>query len=140
MVTTTVKSGEARIKWRDLLDQVLTGKGDVMIERNGKSVAVMIPAADYEQIREKLQEVRAVRETTAAYEALQSTPVTVNLKKGTATIPIELYQKLVAEREARFDVIERIRALQPDIPPEEVEREVADAVARVRGQDAASGH
>ena len=29
MVTTTVKSGEARIKWRDLLDQILSGKGDV---------------------------------------------------------------------------------------------------------------
>ncbi|MBU2610730.1 MAG: type II toxin-antitoxin system Phd/YefM family antitoxin [Chloroflexi bacterium] len=139
MVTTTVKSGEARIKWRDLLDQVLTGRGDVMIERNGKNVAVMIPAADYEQIREKLETLRAVREAAATYEVNKSRAL-VNIENGTATIPLDLYTKLVAEREARFEVIERIRALQPDYPPEEVERYVAEAVARVRGLDVESGH
>ncbi|MCX6038624.1 MAG: type II toxin-antitoxin system Phd/YefM family antitoxin [Chloroflexi bacterium] len=74
MVTTTVKSGEARIKWRDLLDQVLAGKGDVMIERNGKNVAVMIPAVDYEQIQEALEELRAAREAAAAYEEWKRNP------------------------------------------------------------------
>jgi prevent-host-death family protein len=74
MVTTTVKSGEARIKWRDLLDQVLAGKGDVMIERNGKNVAVMIPAVDYEQIQEALEELRAVREAATAYEEWKRNP------------------------------------------------------------------
>ncbi len=139
MVTTTVKSGEARIRGRDLLDQVLAGKGDVVIERNGKRVAVMIPAADYEQIREKLETLRSVREAAVTYEVNKSRAL-VNIENGTATIPLDLYTKLVAEREARFDVIERIRALQPDIPPEEVERDVAEAIARVRGLDAASGH
>ncbi|MBE3117712.1 MAG: type II toxin-antitoxin system Phd/YefM family antitoxin [Candidatus Atribacteria bacterium] len=74
MVTTIVKSGEARIKWRDLLDQVLAGKGDVMIERNGKNVAVMIPAVDYEQIQEALEELRAAREAAAAYEEWKRNP------------------------------------------------------------------
>ncbi len=74
MVTTTVKSGEARIKWRDLLDQVLAGKGDVMIERNGKNVAVMIPAVDYKQIQEALEELRAAREAAAAYEEWKRNP------------------------------------------------------------------
>lgn len=74
MVTTTVKSGEARIKWRDLLDQVLAGKRDVMIERNGKNVAVMIPAVDYEQIQEALEELRAAREAAAAYEEWKRNP------------------------------------------------------------------
>ena len=74
MVTTTVKSGEARIKWRDLLDQVLTGHGDVMIERNGKNVAVMIPVADYEQIQETLEELRAARSAAAAYEEWKRNP------------------------------------------------------------------
>jgi prevent-host-death family protein len=74
MVTTTVKSGEARIKWRDLLDQVLTGKGDVMIERNGKNVAVMIPAADYEQIQETLEDLRAARSAATAYEEWKRNP------------------------------------------------------------------
>jgi prevent-host-death family protein len=74
MVTTTIKSGEARIKWRDLLDQVLTGKGDVMIERNGKSVAVMIPAVDYEQIQDVLEDLRAARSAAAAYDEWKRKP------------------------------------------------------------------
>jgi len=102
-------------------------------------VAVMIPAADYEQIREKLETLRAVREAAATYEVNKSRAL-VNIENGTATIPLDLYTKLVAEREARFEVIERIRALQPDYPPEEVERYVAEAVARVRGLDVESGH
>ena len=74
MPNTIVKSGEARTKFRDLLDQVLSGKGDVIIERNGKNVAVMIPAVDYEQIREELDELRAVREAAAAYEEWKKNP------------------------------------------------------------------
>lgn len=74
MANTVVKSGEARTKFRDLLDQILAGKGDVIIERNGKNVAVMIPAADYEQIREELDELRAVREAAASYDEWKKNP------------------------------------------------------------------
>ena len=74
MSTTKVKSGEARTKWRDLLDQVLSGKGDVVIERNGKNVAVLIPAVDYEEIQETLEELRAGREASAAYEEWKRNP------------------------------------------------------------------
>lgn len=74
MANTIVKSGEARIRFRDLLDQVLAGKGDVIIERSGKNVAVMIPAVDYEQIREELDELRAVREAVARYEEWRRDP------------------------------------------------------------------
>jgi prevent-host-death family protein len=74
MRTTKVKSGEARAKWRDLLDQVLTGKGDVVIQRNGKNIAVLIPAVDYEQIQDTLEELRAAREASAAYEEWKLNP------------------------------------------------------------------
>ena len=74
MFPTKVKSGEARAKWRDILDQVFAGKGDVVIERNGKDVAVMIPAVDYEQIRETLEDMRAVREASANYEEWKEDP------------------------------------------------------------------
>ena len=74
MSPTKVKSGEARAKWRDILDQVFTGNGDVVIERNGKDVAVMIPAIDYEQIRETLEDMRAVREAAANYEEWKKDP------------------------------------------------------------------
>ena len=74
MSPTKVKSGEARAKWRDILDQVFSGKGDVVIERNGKDVAVMIPAIDYEQIRETLEDMRAVREAAANYDEWKKDP------------------------------------------------------------------
>jgi len=74
MKNTKVKSGEARTKWRDLLDQVLTGKGDVVIERNGKDIAVLIPAIDYEQIQDTLEELRAAREASSAYEEWKRNP------------------------------------------------------------------
>jgi prevent-host-death family protein len=140
MSPTKVKSGEARAKWRDILDQVFAGKGDVIIERNGKDIAVLIPAEDYKQIQEMLQQIRAVRETAAAYEILNSQSVQVDNEEGTATIPLEAYQKLIAERDARFEVIKRIQSLQPDYSPEEVERDVAEAIAQVRGQGVESSH
>jgi prevent-host-death family protein len=74
MKNTKINSGEARTKWRDLLDQVQTGKGDVVIERNGKSIAVLIPAVDYEQIQEALEELRAAREASSAYEEWKQNP------------------------------------------------------------------
>ncbi len=74
MSNITVKSSEARTRFRDLLDQVLAGKGDVIIERNGKSVAVLIPAVDYAEFQQQMEEFRAVREAAAAYEEWKRDP------------------------------------------------------------------
>ena len=134
-----VKSGEARAKWRDILDQVFAGKGDVIIERNGKDIAVMIPAEDYEQIRETLESIRAVRETRAAYETLESRPAQINTQEGTATIPLEAYEKLIAERDARFAVIREMQENAPDLPEEEIEAIVTESIQRVRAENAESG-
>ncbi len=49
-----------------------------------------------------------------------------------AMVPIELYERLVAEREARFEVLERIRSRAPDRSPDEVERDVTEAIAAIR--------
>ena len=54
-----------------------------------------------------------------------------------ALIPIELYDQLVAEREARFDILDRIRARLPELSEEEIERDVNQAIAEVRGKRAA---
>jgi prevent-host-death family protein len=56
-----------------------------------------------------------------------------------AIIPADEYQQLIAEREARFQVLDEIRRHLPDLPVEEVERDVAEAVAAVRAADAARG-
>ena len=67
MTITKINSGDARIKWRDLLDQVYAGAADVIIERNGKEVAVLIPVIDYQALHEELEELRSARQASAAY-------------------------------------------------------------------------
>ncbi len=53
-------------------------------------------------------------------------------KPMVAVIPIELYERLVAEREARFAILDRIREKLPDTPEEEVLADVAEAIEAVR--------
>ena len=60
-------------------------------------------------------------------------------KPMVADIPVEMYQRLIAEREARFQVVDRIRSRLPLASQEEVERDVAEAIAAVRATDAQSG-
>jgi prevent-host-death family protein len=56
-----------------------------------------------------------------------------------AIIPLEDYQQLIAEREARFQVLDELRHRLPDLSVEEVEQDVVEAVAAVRAADAARG-
>ena len=49
-----------------------------------------------------------------------------------AIIPIDDYRRLIAEREARFQVLDEIRRQVPDVSIEEVEQDVVEAVAAVR--------
>jgi prevent-host-death family protein len=74
MTIIRIKSGEARANWREMIDHVFSGRNDVIIERNGKDVAVLIPAGDYHDIREELDELRAERRATQAYAEWQRDP------------------------------------------------------------------
>lgn len=76
MSIVTVNSREARARWRDLLDQVLAGSSDVVVERNGKPVAAIIPIQDYRELQEELDDLRAARRANAAYEAWKNDPST----------------------------------------------------------------
>jgi len=49
-----------------------------------------------------------------------------------AVIPVEMYQQVIAEREARFQVLDRIRSRVPDVPAEEVARDVTEAIKAAR--------
>ncbi len=64
----TISSREARQDWRSLLDRVLRGE-DVIIERHGKAVAVLIPVEDYEALQDELEDRRAARRAAAVYQA-----------------------------------------------------------------------
>jgi putative PIN family toxin of toxin-antitoxin system len=92
---------------------------------------VLIPAEDYEQIRPKLESVRTMRETAAVYEILKSNPAKINEENGTATIPIDLYNNLIASREARFAVIREMQKNAPDLPEEQEQQIVEKAMRRV---------
>ena len=60
-------------------------------------------------------------------------------KPMVAVIPVQVYQQVIAEREARFQILDRVRSRAPDLPVEEVERDVTQAVAAVRVAGAESG-
>jgi prevent-host-death family protein len=75
MALTIVKSRQARQEWRDMLDKVQMGE-DVMIERNGKRIAAVIPAEDYELLQEELEDLRIARRAGMAYESWKRNPDT----------------------------------------------------------------
>jgi prevent-host-death family protein len=72
-MTLSMKSHQARQSWRSLLDRVLKGE-DVVIERNGKALAVLIPVEDYEAIRDELDELREARRAEVLYAAWKQNP------------------------------------------------------------------
>jgi prevent-host-death family protein len=54
-----------------------------------------------------------------------------------AVIPFPVYERLVAERKARFEVIERVRARLPEVSIEAIQADVHEAIAKVRKSHAA---
>ena len=54
-----------------------------------------------------------------------------------AVIPVPVYERLVAERQARFEVIDRIRSRLPETSIETIEKDVGEAVTKVRSRRAA---
>ena len=54
-----------------------------------------------------------------------------------AVIPVPVYERLVAERKARFEVIERVRSRSAGATVEDIESDVLAAVTKVRSRHAA---
>lgn len=53
-------------------------------------------------------------------------------KPMAAVIPLAAYERFVAEREARFAIVDEIRGSLPEYPEDEVEADIAEAVAYAR--------
>jgi len=68
-----MKSEEARLSWRDILDSA-AGGSDVVIERYRKPTAVLIGYEDYMAILDELEEMRADRRAVQAYEQWKADP------------------------------------------------------------------
>jgi len=49
-----------------------------------------------------------------------------------ALIPVDTYERLVAERRARFEMIDQIRSHLPDAAPGEIEKDVVHTIDALR--------
>lgn len=56
-------------------------------------------------------------------------------KPMVAMIPVDLFEQLVAEREARFQILDQIHQRIPDIAEDEVQQDVMEALTAVRQQN-----
>lgn len=57
-------------------------------------------------------------------------------KPMVAVIPVEMYEQVIAEREVRFQVLDRIRDRLPEVPTDEVAQDVTEAINVVRATNA----
>jgi hypothetical protein len=53
-----------------------------------------------------------------------------------AVVPVEMYERFIAEREARFAALDRFRASLPDYNEDEVLADATEAVEAVRRERA----
>ena len=49
-----------------------------------------------------------------------------------AVIPVDTYERLVAERRTRFEVLDQIRSHLPDVAHEQIEKDVTQAIDELR--------
>lgn len=56
-----------------------------------------------------------------------------------AVVPLEMYNRMMAEREERFQVIDEIRARMPQVSEEEADADIAEALAAVRERNDPGG-
>lgn len=72
-MTVTLKSNDARIKWRAILDTA-RGGGDTVIVHYDTPTAVVIPYADFLALQDEFDDLRAARRAQATYEAWLENP------------------------------------------------------------------
>lgn len=101
MSTIKMSSDEARSKWREVLDAAVAGN-QVVIERYGKPVAVIMPHAEYMQ---SVGKAETVREETAVYQA-----------DNWETIKTELINEIKTELLQELELREELPNLEQPAP------------------------
>lgn len=76
MTATTIDSRRAREQWRDVLDKVTTGEGDIIVTRSKKPTVAIIPYEDYALMLEQLEEIRSARMAAMLYAQWKSGRIT----------------------------------------------------------------
>jgi prevent-host-death family protein len=70
-MTITIKSEEARNRWRDMMDAVMGGES-VVIERYNTPRAALISYEDFVALHEAIEELQADRRAAEIYERLRT--------------------------------------------------------------------
>jgi prevent-host-death family protein len=65
MPSRVLSSDEARTRWRHIMDAATAGE-DVVVERYGKPTVAVIPYADYLELLDQLEDLRATRQARSA--------------------------------------------------------------------------
>jgi len=60
-------------------------------------------------------------------------------KPMAAMVPLDVYRQMMEERDARFERLEKMKESRPVFSEEEVEADIAEALAAVRRQNATGG-
>ena len=72
-MTVTLKSNNARLKWREILNAARAGE-DTIIKHYDTPIAVVVPYADFLALQDELDDLRAARRAQAAYDAWKENP------------------------------------------------------------------
>ena len=93
------------------------------------------------EVKELIKKISAIKARQNLGELLEEVfykndhfMITRRDKAMAVVIPIEEYERLLAQREEDFAILEEVRSLHEDIDPDEVEKDVADAIKHVRQQ------
>ncbi len=107
-----VSATEAKNKFGEMIKHAYAADEHLIVEKSGIPVVVIIPMADYQQL------------------------------VGARTVAPEVAQKVDSERKRAEasrrlkEVMDRVHAQMPDVPEEEVDRDIAQAIAEVRAERA----
>lgn len=81
MATKTMRSEEARIKMRDILDEVYAGNTEVVIERYNRPTAVVVSYSQWQAWkRQRQQHIAAARKEAAEGNVLTQAEVRAELE------------------------------------------------------------
>ena len=83
---TTVSAKAAREKFSELIGRIAYGKERVVLTRNGRQMAAMIPIEEYRLLEQILEQIEDERDVAEAREALKE------VERG-ETVPWEQVEK-----------------------------------------------
>ena len=72
MTVKTIGSDEARVKLRDILDDVYAGQIEVVIERYNKPTAVVVNYSQWQQTSSELARLRRIIEADQDFAAMRA--------------------------------------------------------------------